>query len=94
MKYNSHPNSIANLCDPFGSPYGPEPGRPPIPEHLRSHLRKDVWRNVRMTADEDAQLQADAQALGITVSALVRDRALGKRHRSIDRMDMKKARKR
>ena len=90
MKYNSHPNSIANLCDPFGSPYGPEPGRPPIPPHLR----KAVWRNMRVTAEEDAELQADAAALGITVSALVRDRALGRRHRSIDEMDMKESRKR
>jgi hypothetical protein len=90
MPRGTHPNSLANLCDPFGSPYGPESGRPPIPEHLR----KDVYRNIRMTADEDAKLRADAEALNITVSELVRDRALGRRHRSIDRMGMEESRKR
>jgi mobilization protein NikA len=78
-------------------PYSPKPdwdgnerGRPALQEHER----RSIFMKFRATADEIAQLKDDAESLGIRVSELVRDRALGRRHRSIDRMDLKKARKR
>jgi len=86
MQYNSSPNQLRNLCEPFGSPYGPgpSPGRPPLPKDEVRHIRKFRFNDV-----EWRQIKDEAAALGITVSALVRDRALGRRHRSIDRMDTK-----
>jgi CubicO group peptidase (beta-lactamase class C family) len=59
---------------------GNERGRPPLLEHER----RSIFMKFRATADEIAQLQDDAESLGITVSELVRDRALGRRHRSIE----------